>query len=201
MALSPTDVMGLGRGGAKGEEGNDSGQMVVGTGVTMDYSAVDDGNLTVRERVLYTAGYFCEDFLFRPYSVQVNKSIKERQKYQCQSMFFPVGVFSGGTRCTFFVGIIFLTKTKSFGVIHSLMLLLELLLLVCSLSLLYYLTLLELQSRFGDKPVKFQVVCPQHGTAVRKGLITTTPAPGHLSYLCLFYYRVLVHVCSQNIKI
>lgn len=41
--------MGLGRGGAKGEEGDDSGQMVVGTGVTMDYSAVDDGNLTVRE--------------------------------------------------------------------------------------------------------------------------------------------------------
>ena len=32
------------------------------------------------------------------------------------------------------------------------------------------LTLLEPQSRFGDKRVKFQVVCPQHGTAVLKGL-------------------------------
>ena len=31
------------------------------------------------------------------------------------------------------------------------------------------LTLLE--SRFGDKSVKFQVVCPQNGTAVLKGLI------------------------------
>ena len=30
------------------------------------------------------------------------------------------------------------------------------------------LTLLEPQSRFGDKPVKFQVVCPQSGTAVLK---------------------------------
>ena len=33
-----------------------------------------------------------------------------------------------------------------------------------------FLTLLEPQSRFGDKPVKFQVVCPQNGTAVLKGL-------------------------------
>ena len=33
------------------------------------------------------------------------------------------------------------------------------------------LTLLEPQSRFGDKPVKFQVVCPQNGTSVLKGLI------------------------------
>ena len=32
------------------------------------------------------------------------------------------------------------------------------------------LTLLELQSHFGDNPVKFQVVCPQIGTAVLKGL-------------------------------
>ena len=30
--------------------------------------------------------------------------------------------------------------------------------------------LLELQSRFGDKPVKFQVFCPQNVTAVLKGL-------------------------------
>ena len=30
-------------------------------------------------------------------------------------------------------------------------------------------TLLETQSRLGDKPLKFQVVCPQNGTAVLKG--------------------------------
>ena len=29
--------------------------------------------------------------------------------------------------------------------------------------------LLEPQSRFGDKPAKFQIVCPQNGTAVLKG--------------------------------
>ena len=32
------------------------------------------------------------------------------------------------------------------------------------------LTLLGLQSDFGDRSVKFQVVCPQNGTAVLKGL-------------------------------
>ena len=32
------------------------------------------------------------------------------------------------------------------------------------------LTLLEPKSRFGDKPLKFRVVCPQNGTAVLKGL-------------------------------
>ena len=40
------------------------------------------------------------------------------------------------------------------------------------------LTLLEPHPRFGDAPLKFQVVCPQNGTAVLKGLIghkTTTP--------------------------
>ena len=31
-------------------------------------------------------------------------------------------------------------------------------------------TLLELQSRFGDTPLEFQVVCPQNGTAVLKDL-------------------------------
>ena len=31
-------------------------------------------------------------------------------------------------------------------------------------------TLLDPQSRFGDKPLKFQVICPQNGTAVLKGL-------------------------------
>ena len=34
----------------------------------------------------------------------------------------------------------------------------------------FTLTLLEPQSRFGDKPIKFQVVCPQNGTAVLKRL-------------------------------
>ena len=33
------------------------------------------------------------------------------------------------------------------------------------------LTLSEPQSRFGDKPVKYKVDCPQNGTAVLKGLI------------------------------
>ena len=33
-----------------------------------------------------------------------------------------------------------------------------------------FLTLLEPQTRFGDKPLKFQVACPQNGTAARKGL-------------------------------
>ena len=32
------------------------------------------------------------------------------------------------------------------------------------------LTRLELQSRFGDTPLKFQVICPQNETAVLKGL-------------------------------
>ena len=32
------------------------------------------------------------------------------------------------------------------------------------------LTLLEPQSRFGDKAVRFQAVCPQNGTAVLRGL-------------------------------
>ena len=36
-----------------------------------------------------------------------------------------------------------------------------------------YLTLLEPQSRIGDKPLNFHVVCPQNGTAVLKGLATT----------------------------
>ena len=38
------------------------------------------------------------------------------------------------------------------------------------------LTLLEPQSRFGDKLVKFQVVCLQNGTAVLKGLTQITKA-------------------------
>ena len=44
------------------------------------------------------------------------------------------------------------------------------------------LTLLEPQSRFGNKPLKFQAVCPQNGTAVLKGLrapvLAGRPQPG-----------------------
>ena len=39
-----------------------------------------------------------------------------------------------------------------------------------ALHRLQCLTLLEPQSRFGDKPLKCQVFCPQNGTAVLKGL-------------------------------
>ena len=38
-----------------------------------------------------------------------------------------------------------------------------------------FLTLLEPQSRSGDNPVRFQVFCPQNGTAVLKGLIYCLP--------------------------
>ena len=41
------------------------------------------------------------------------------------------------------------------------------------ISLGSILTLLEPQFRFGDKPLKFQVVYPQNGTAVLKGLTRT----------------------------
>ena len=51
-------------------------------------------------------------------------------------------------------------------------------------------TLLELQSRFWAKPLKFQVVCTQNGTAVLK--LTHTRVPGMwygviLSYVLFFY--------------
>ena len=36
------------------------------------------------------------------------------------------------------------------------------------------LTLLEPESRFGDKLFKFQVVCPQNGTGALKGLTMTS---------------------------
>ena len=49
------------------------------------------------------------------------------------------------------------------------------------------LTLLELQSHFGNKPPESQVVCPQNGTAVLKGLINPfrIPVPfwGHASQI------------------
>ena len=38
-------------------------------------------------------------------------------------------------------------------------------------------TLLEPQSRFEDKPLTFQVVCSQNGTAVLKGLRSSPPRP------------------------
>ena len=37
------------------------------------------------------------------------------------------------------------------------------------------LTLSELQSSFGDKPAKFQVICPQNGTAVLEELTPLVP--------------------------
>ena len=37
------------------------------------------------------------------------------------------------------------------------------------------LTLLELQSHFGNKALKFQIVCPRNGTAVLKGVTPLYP--------------------------
>ena len=37
----------------------------------------------------------------------------------------------------------------------------------------------EPQSRFGDKPVKFKVICPRNGTAVLKGSIFAASAGMH----------------------
>ena len=42
------------------------------------------------------------------------------------------------------------------------------------------LTPLEPQSRFGDNPLKFQVLCPQIGTSVLKGL---TPKNTFISFI------------------
>ena len=47
-----------------------------------------------------------------------------------------------------------------------------------------FLTLLEPQSAFGDKLLNFQVVCPQNGTAVLKGL-TISDDPGRVFYQIL----------------
>ena len=38
-------------------------------------------------------------------------------------------------------------------------------------------TPLEPQSRCGDKPLEFQVICPQNGAAVLKGFRGSTPHP------------------------
>ena len=45
------------------------------------------------------------------------------------------------------------------------------------------LTLLEPESRFGDKPFKFQVVFPQNGTAVLKGFKQSQGASNIFMYL------------------
>ena len=50
---------------------------------------------------------------------------------------------------------------------------------------LYLLTLLEPQSHFVDKADKFQVVCPQNGTAVLKGLIRVIPT---WCYIFIYLY-------------
>ena len=55
--------------------------------------------------------------------------------------------------------------------------------------LLYYLTPLAPQSRFGDNPLKFKVICPQNGTAVLKGLIL-------ISHSCLLTYVLLIPVLT-----
>ena len=44
---------------------------------------------------------------------------------------------------------------------------------VCMYASPMLLTLLELQSHFGDNPLKFQVLFPQIGTAVLKGFSRT----------------------------
>ena len=43
-------------------------------------------------------------------------------------------------------------------------------------------TLLELQSRFGNKALKFQAACPQNGTAVLKGLKSRGMQPQRLRH-------------------
>ena len=50
------------------------------------------------------------------------------------------------------------------------------------------LTLLEPQSRFGDKSLNFQVVCPQNGTAVLKGL---SSPHFHVTVSCLLLLLVV----------
>ena len=62
------------------------------------------------------------------------------------------------------------------------------------LKSLFGLTLLELQSHFGDRPLKVQVVFPQNGTPVLTGLNHCCPeisyqVPG--IFLCAWYVLVL----------
>ena len=42
----------------------------------------------------------------------------------------------------------------------------------------------EPQSRFGDKPVKFQAFCPQNGTAVLNGIMNAVPATKKMAKKC-----------------
>ena len=63
------------------------------------------------------------------------------------------------------------------------------------------LTLLEPQSRFGDKPLKFQVVCPHNGTAVLKGLhpfICLKPFLRSYCFLCLHLFVCLNPLLCLN---
>ena len=53
--------------------------------------------------------------------------------------------------------------------------------------------LLDPQSRFGDKPVKFQVVCPQNGTAVLEGLTLSVCSP-----IWSTNHSFFAIVCTQN---
>ena len=77
-----------------------------------------------------------------------------------------------------------------------------------------HLTPLKPQSRFGDKPLKFQVVCPQNGTAVLKELMIyvdtlfltylhkyLTVLSGGRRITCTIYSRTcfLVWICTIQI--
>ena len=52
----------------------------------------------------------------------------------------------------------------------------------------------EPQSRFGDKPVKFQVLCTPNGTAVPKGLRIT-----HFMLLCTNMLECLLGVLEEGL--
>ena len=54
--------------------------------------------------------------------------------------------------------------------------------------------LLVLRSRFGDKPVKFQVVCPRNGTAVLKGLRPFKENPCNRHY----FWHKTTHGTEKN---
>ena len=60
-------------------------------------------------------------------------------------------------------------------------------------------SLLEPQSRFGDKPLKFQVVCPHNGTAVLKGLTALSGTPLFDSDPKQMMQLVLPAVCERPV--
>ena len=62
------------------------------------------------------------------------------------------------------------------------------------------LTLLEPQSRFRDKPVKFGVICPQNGTAVLKGLRPHVMVPlcGSLVFLFFIWPPKVYGLCNSS---